>query len=247
MRPILQRGKYFRCILLLAGSRPAECKEQAMIDQRDRSLGSRSGNALAILTVALVFAMASAILANPNNNTKTKPTDVPAKVIAHLPLASPAGNQMILQKLGDKRYLYIQEASKKGYVVVEVTKPEFPSFVKRQEASKDSTAGDLQLMDEKLGLSATPDNASKTAIRSVPTTTETVRILDLSDPANPTTLQTFKNVTSMLADGGRGIIYLTNDEGLWVLKHNRQRLAPETKKKPCDSYTAIQAMPPDCE
>jgi hypothetical protein len=199
-----------------------------------------------MLSVAAVLLLASGIYANSNNNTKPKPTDVPAKVIAHLPLASPAGNQMILQKLGDKRYLYIQEASKKGYIIVEVTKPEFPSFVKRQTAS-DATAGNLQMVGDNLGVAATPDTTSKTAIHSVPGTTETVRILDLSDPAHPQTLQTFKNVTSMLAEGGRGIIYLTNDEGLWVLKHRRQLLVPEAKKHPCNSEDALAAMPPDCE
>jgi hypothetical protein len=130
---------------------------------------------------------------------------------------------------------------------VEVTKPEFPSFVKRQASSNDSTAGNLELMDGKMAIAAAPDTTSKTAIRSVPAATETVRLLDVSDPAHPTTLQTFKNVTAMLPEGGRGIIYLTNDEGLWVLKHNRELLIPEAKKRPCTSYDSIAAMPPDCE
>lgn len=219
-----------------------------MIHQRERILGSRRGRALAIFAVAAVFALASAIHANANNNTKSRPTDVPATVIAHLPLASPAGSQMVLQRLGDKRYLYIQQASKQGYMIVEVTKPDFPSFVKRQAASSDSTAGKLEMVGDNVAIAETPDTASKTAIRSVPSSTETVRILDLSDPEHPTTLQTFKNVTSILADGGHGIIYLTNDEGLWVLKHNRQPLATRTiKKRPCNSEDSIAAMPPDCE
>ena len=74
-----------------------------------------------------------------------------------------------------------------------------------------------------------------------------MKLLDLSDPAHPKTLQTFKNVTGVIGDAGRGIIYLVNDEGLWVLKHERHLMAPAPDKKPCDSYTAIQAMPPDCE
>jgi len=215
-----------------------------MINQQERILESRRVLAIAIFTVAAVFALATGIHANTKG--KPKPAEVPAKVIAHLALTSPAGNQMVLQRLGDRRYLYIQQASKQGYMIVEVTKPEFPSFVKAKAASDDSTAGNLEFMDGKMAIAATPDNSSKTAIRSVPST-ETVRLLDVSDPAHPTTLQTFKNVSGMLAEGGRGIIYLTNDEGLWVLKHNRQLLAPAAKKQPCDSYTAIQAMPPDCE
>ena len=199
-----------------------------------------------IIAMAAAAWVVSGACAGTNASANSKPTDVPAQVIAHLPLNAPAGNQMVLQKQGDKRYLYIQQASKKGYIVVEVTKPQFPSFVKSQPSSNDATAGRLDVMSNNLAVAEVPDAASKAAIRSTPSTS-TVRILDLSDPENPTTLQTFKNVTSILADGGRGIIYLTNDEGLWVLKQNRQLLAPARTKKPCDSYSAIAAMPPDCQ
>lgn len=219
-----------------------------MIGKRDGFVGMRWASALGVFAVAAVCALAWSTQANTNTSTKSKPTDVPATVIAHLALASPPGNQMVLQRLGDKRYLYIQQASKQGYIIVEVTKPEFPSFVKRQASSNDSTAGKLQIVDNNVAIAETPDASSKTAIRSVPSSTETVRILDLSDPEHPTTLQTFKNVTSILADGGHGIIYLTNDEGLWVLKHNRQPLANrDVKKRPCNSEDAVAAMPPDCE
>src|SRR5271168_281118 len=224
-----------------------------MNSHREGMQKTRGGVALAILAMVALFAVASRSQAtsphpntNPNSNAKSKPTDVPARVIAHLPLASQAGNQMVLQRLGNKRYLYIQQASKQGYIIVEVTKPEIPTFVKRQASSGDSTAGKLEIVGDNVAVAAIPDAADKTAIRSTPGSTATVRILDLSDPAHPTTLQTFKNVTSILADGGHGIIYLTNDEGLWVLKHNREPFTL-AKKKPCDSYSAIAAMPPDCE
>jgi hypothetical protein len=50
--------------------------------------------------------------------------------------------------------------------------------------------------------------------------TQFLRLLDLSDPANPRTLQTFEGVSSLLLDDGRDLIYITNDEGLWILSHN---------------------------
>jgi hypothetical protein len=70
----------------------------------------------------------------------------------------------------------------------------------------------------------------------------------LSDPANPKTLETFNKVTAVLPDGSHGLIYLTNNDGLWVLRYNRpSRLEPEKTKRPCGSESEIQAMPPDCE
>jgi hypothetical protein len=78
--------------------------------------------------------------------------------------------------------------------------------------------------------------------------TETVRVLDLSDPRNPKTLETFNKVTSVLADGGHGLIFVTNNDGLWILRYSRPALLePAKKKPPCDSESEIQAMPPDCQ
>jgi hypothetical protein len=96
-----------------------------------------------------------------------------------------------------------------------------------------------------VGLAAVPDKGAKGVIRSADNPTETVKILDLSDPAHPKLLQTFTSVTSMLPDGGRGLVYLTNNEGLWILKYTKA--GQEKKKRPCGSGDAIAAMPPDCQ
>jgi len=216
-----------------------------MIHQRMEFTRFWKVSPVAILPLAAVLAFACAVRANANS-AKPRPTDVPARVIAHLLLDSPAGNQMVLQNEGDKHYLYIQKASKQGYTIVDVTKPEFPGLVSPKSSSKDATAGNLEIVGSNLAVAEVPDS-KKPAVRSAPVATSTVRILDVSDPEHPTTLQTFNNVTSMVGDAGRGIIYLANDQGLWVLRHNRQLLAPAKSKRPCNSEDAVAAMPPDCE
>jgi hypothetical protein len=61
-------------------------------------------------------------------------------------------------------------------------------------------------------------------------------------------LETFNKVTSLLPDGGHGLIYLTNNDGLWILRYDHpSRFEPARKKPPCDSSAEIQAMPPDCQ
>ncbi len=204
---------------------------------------ARTSFLLALLSLIAVLAVAPGLTAH----TKGRATEVPAEVIAHLRLESPAGSQMVLQKVGDKHYLYIQQANKQGFMIVDVSKPQFPSFVKRQAKANDTTAGNLELVGSDLGIAQVPDKSAKGAVQSSASPTETVKILDLSDPDHPKTLQTFKNVTSILGDGGRGIIYLANDEGLWVLKHHRAALVPAKTKRPCNSEDAVAAMPPDCE
>ena len=186
-------------------------------------------------------------LASASEPVTPKPTDVPATVIAHLALPQATGSQMLLQRENEKQYLYVQQAGKQGFMVVDVTKPEKPSLLKRTAESNESTAGNLQMVSPDVAIAEAPEKTPAT-LTSSSHPTETVRVLDLSDPRNPKTLETFNKVTSILPDGGHGLIYLTNNEGLWILRYNRPSLLePAKKKPPCDSESEIMAMPPDCD
>jgi len=197
--------------------------------------------------VSIAFAAAVVITSAPRVSANTKPTEVPAKVIAHLPLKDAPGNEMLLQNKGDKQYLYVQKASKQGFTVIDVTKPVLPSLVNHGAQSSDATAGKLEIVGPDVGLAEVPDKNAKGVIRNSDSPTETVKILDLSDPAHPKVLQTFTGVTSILQDSSRGLIYLTNNDGLWILNHARPGLTPAKKKRACGSEDAIASMPPDCE
>jgi hypothetical protein len=186
-------------------------------------------------------------LANASNQPAAKPTDVPATVIAHLSLPQATGSQMLLQRDNAKQYLYVQQAAKQGFMIVDVSKPEKPSLLKRTAESNQATAGNLQMVSPDVAIAEAPER-TPTTLTSSSHPTETVRVLDLSDPRNPKTLETFNKVTSVLPDGGHGLIFLTNNEGLWILRYNRPSLLePARRKPPCDSETAIMAMPPDCD
>ena len=197
------------------------------------------------LLVSLLPVLAGAALSA--EQPVAKPTDVPATVIAHLPLPQATGNQMLLQKENAKQYLYVQQAGKQGFMVVDVTKPEKPSLLKRTAESNQATSGNLEMVSPNVAIAEAPEK-TPTTLTSSSHPTETVRVLDLSDPHNPKTLETFNKVTSILPDGSHGLIYLTNDEGLWILRYNHPSLLePAKKKPPCDSNSEIMAMPPDCD
>jgi hypothetical protein len=197
----------------------------------------RAGLAMSVATIGMSV---------PNTVANTTPTEVPAKVIAHLPLQDSAGSEMLLQNKGDKHYLYVQKASRQGFTVVDVTKPAAPSLVNRSVSSNDATAGRLELVSPDVGIAEVPDKSAKGVIHSADNPTETVKVLDLSDPAHPKVLQTFTGVTSILQDPGRGLIYLANNDGLWILTHPKPGITPAKKKRVCGSEDAIAAMPPDC-
>jgi hypothetical protein len=195
----------------------------------------------------LFFLAVSVALSLAKDELPKKPTDVPATVIAHLPLPQATGNQMLLQKEEGKQYLYVQQASKQGFMVVDVSKPEKPTLLKRTAQSNQATTGDLEMVTPNVAIAEAPEK-KPTTLTSSSHPTETMRVLDLSDPRNPKTIQEFNGVTSLLPDGGHGLIYLTNNEGLWILRYSRAALLePAKKKKPCDSEAEISAMPPDCD
>jgi len=176
-----------------------------------------------------------------------KPTDVPATVIAHLPLPQATGNQMLLQRENAKQYLYVQQSGKQGFMVVDVTRPEKPSLLKRTAESNLATSGNLEMVSPDVAIAEAPEK-TPTTLTSSTHPTETVRVLDLSDPHNPKTLETFNKVTGILPDGSRSLIYVTNNEGLWILRYSHPSLIePAKKKPPCDSNSEIMSMPPDCD
>ena len=59
--------------------------------------------------------------------------------------------------------------------------------------------------------------------------TQTMRIMDFSDPQHPKVTREFAGVTATSRDDRRGLIFVANAEGIWIL---RQHLAvdPEVEK-----------------
>ena len=203
----------------------------------------------AVVEVLLAFTLPWGLIAfaGASEPSASKPTDVPATVIAHLPLPQATGNQMLLQRENAKQYLYVQQAGKQGFMIVDVTKPEKPSLLKRTAESNQATSGNLEMVSPDVAIAEAPEKTPAT-LTSSNRPTETVRVLDLSDPRNPKTLETFNKVTGILPDGGHSLIYLTNNEGLWILRYNHPSLLEPARKKPaCDSNAEIMAMPPDCD
>jgi hypothetical protein len=178
---------------------------------------------------AVLAFLAFFIAISPSASAKhraVKPGLQPATVIAHLALPGASVSQLVLQDHGSKLYLYIEQASKKGFAIVDVTKPNQPNVVKREAWPNEASAGKLQMVGVGLALAEAPDTATAETVSR----TETLKVLDLSDPTNPRTILSFSGVTSTLADHARNLVYITNSDGLWILKHQpEQAMSSETR------------------
>jgi hypothetical protein len=100
--------------------------------------------------------------------------------------------------------------------VVDVTDPQKPQIVDRV-----APGGRLTEVGGGLAIAVSSDQSGQGAVP-----TQTVKLLDMSDPKNPRTVKTFSGVTSIYSEDGRQLIYLTNSEGLWIVKHTTRHRLP---------------------
>jgi hypothetical protein len=162
-----------------------------------------SGGALMLVSVFLFSNLTHATTQdNRKDGSKEKIT-----VVAHLPLPGSAVRQIFLQTENGKRYLYLQQNV--NFTVVDVTDANNPRVVERV-----ATLGKLTDVGAGLAIAVQSDQSGQS---NVPT--QTIRLVDLSDPKNPHTVKKFDGVSSVYSEDGRQLIYITNGEGLWVVKH----------------------------
>jgi hypothetical protein len=168
-------------------------------------------------SLVLVFVLgATASTASPKHSSG-KPATQPTKILAHLALSGGPASQMFLREQNGKEYLLIRQTSKAGVTVVDVTKPTQPNIVKRTTWPNDTSSGSLEIVGGELALEETTEPTGRTLMSS--NSKETVQILDLNDPTSPTVLESFSGVTSVLNDAVRSLVYITNGDGLWILRH----------------------------
>jgi hypothetical protein len=146
-------------------------------------------------------------------------------VIAHLQLDGGTATRMVLMEKNGKEYLYLGLASSSGVCVFDVTTPAAPRKLERFAGASGAQADELQLVGDTLAVSS---RSGKPTIGSADTAARSVTILNMTDPTNPQPIQTFSDVTSVVADNARGVIYLSNGEGLWVVQAKQMQKADTT-------------------
>jgi hypothetical protein len=209
--------------------------------------------------VLTLLILSTLIASNAVAKTKSEPPTQKASVIAHLPLPGTPVSQLLLRQQGSKEYLYIQQTEKDGFTVVDVTQPDRPNVVKDVTLPGKGSDEKLEMLGNGLALAETPDSSaaggtqhalslekSQSGSSATAPRTESIRVLDLSDPKNPRTLQTFDGVTKVVAEDVRNLIYITNGEGLWILRHNPNQESKKRSLPPCDSESVFSPIV-DCQ
>jgi hypothetical protein len=161
------------------------------------------------LGLALILASSTFLPVNTQATTQDSKDNGKemTKVVAHIPVRGSAVRQILFQEENGKRYLYLQQHV--HFTVVDVTDSDKPQIVDRV-----ASGGKLTDVGAGLAIAVSSDQSGE---GTVPT--QTVKLMDMSDPKNPRTVKTFTGVTSVFSEDGRHLIYVTNGEGLWIVKH----------------------------
>jgi hypothetical protein len=184
-----------------------------------------SGRAIKSVSRAAVAFLAIGIAAAPSMFAKPKEKKSAVSnlgVIAHVQLEGGTAARMVLMERNGKEYLYLGLASSSGVCVFDVTTPAAPRKMERFAGASGAQAAEFQLVGDTLAVSSRSGEAT---ISSSDVAPRSVTILNMTDPTNPQPIQTFADVTSFVADNARGLIYLSNGEGLWVVQAKQPQKA----------------------
>jgi hypothetical protein len=110
-------------------------------------------------------------------------------------------------------YLYLDHADGSPVTILDVTNPAAPFVSGQIDIPNQDAGGRLGAVVGTAALVALP--ASSERPQTIP---QTIEILSFAEPEHPSVVRQFAGVTSMLKDETRGLMYLANVEGLWVLR-----------------------------
>jgi hypothetical protein len=161
------------------------------------------GAAIAMLAIGITAA-GPALYAKPNSN---KAPDKPANVVAHVQLSGGPVTQMLLVRKNGREYLVLGPDSPAGITILDVSNPDQPRAISTTSGATGAPSAEVRLVADTLTLFGSSDAGTASS-------------------ANSKEMRSFSGVTASLKDKARGLIYVTNGDGLWIVK-TKQKIEDE--------------------
>jgi hypothetical protein len=153
----------------------------------------------AIAIVAIGIAAAPAIHAKPNSN---KTADKPANVVAHVQLSGGPVTRMLLVKKNGNEYLVLGLNSSTNVAILDVSEPGNPHTINTAAKAGGAPSAEVKVVADTLTFFGTSDGPVS--------------------GSNPKEIRSLSGVTASMIDKARGLIYVTNGDGLWIVKTKQQ-------------------------
>lgn len=166
-----------------------------------------------VLSVGLVAPSIAAI-----QNDRNTPEDR-IEVVGHFPLAGGSVNRLLATQHYGRSYLYAEAMSGRAVTVIDVTNVESPFLVASESSPPNGNGDDLLAVAGSAVLTASPQVEPEALPQP-----QSVSIVSFADPAHPKITRKFTGVTAIGRDNQRGLVFLANADGVWIL---RERLAED--------------------
>jgi hypothetical protein len=150
--------------------------------------------------VALGIAAATTLYAKPNSKSAS---GSPANVVAHVQVSGGPASRMLLVKKNGKKYLLLGLDSSARVAILDVSEPARPRTIDATAGISGAPAAELKVIADTLTLFGT--SGAETASSS-----------------SPKEIRSLSGVTAFIKDKARGLIYVTNGDGLWIVKTKQQ-------------------------
>lgn len=178
-------------------------------------------------SVCSLFIAISGASAKDKKAKAPEPPKDEIQVVGHVDLTGGAITSFQVTQHYSSSYLYAERGSGQPVMLLDVTRPDKPAVLGDMAYATSGPQG-LMLVAGTAALSA-----STPAVQAPAALAQTIRIMDFSDPKNPKAVREFTGVTAIARDGTRGLVFLADGSGIWIL---RQKLAmdPEVEKAYAD-------------
>lgn len=177
-----------------------------------------------------VLALLGAIALPVAAQAKTKKAKPAAKdpqdsieVVGHIAATGSPVTHFLFTQHYSSYYLYAEHQAGQGVTMIDVTKASKPAVLADMPTALPGSSDNLSIVAGTAALVT-----SEPAPAAAPAA-QTIRIMDFSDPTHPKVTHEFSGVTATSRDDRRGLIFVANAEGIWILQ---QHLAedPEVEK-----------------
>lgn len=176
------------------------------------------------MTFGLLFLSATVQAKNKKVKPPPKQPQDEIEVVGHIPLTNGPVRRFLSTQHYSSSYLYAEHGAGNGVTLIDVTKVTQPAVL--ADVAYPSTGGSGSLFTVAGTAALVAEEQGAAAPVSPP---QTIRIMDFSDPQHPKVAREFAGVTAISRDQGRGLIFLANPEGIWIL-HQTFAEDPEVEK-----------------
>jgi hypothetical protein len=167
-------------------------------------------------TTLIVLALATAGQLQAKDSKKPAPSKGP-EIVGHIALNATTTQQMFIRRDNKGRlYLYSLGAAGQAVSAVDITDAAHPALVSQVAYSGPTGAGNVQSLGMNTELIEVPDQPTTPANALA---AKNIALVDVSNPAAPHVTLRFAGVTAITRDDSRSLLFIANNEGIWIVRH----------------------------